>query len=478
MPRFGSWTPDLPDYAPIDPQDPMVNLVTARNVFAGPMGYEPFRSMVAITQAATNGTWLGGGAFEQSDGTLHFVAGTTAGLEVYSSGSWSVKHSDTYTSKWSFVQFGDTVIGTADADMKPVAYDMAAGTAAELTTSPPNASMIAVVRDQVFLAGKSDTRSTVYWSAINDATGWTAGTNQSDSQLIPDSGPITGLAGGEFGLVFQQTAISIFEYVGTPAIYTRRKISDAIGALTHTGIAQAGSLVFFLSNRGFYMFNDGGLNPIGKDKVDRTFFSRYTMSEIQLYLRVQIEPNLNLVLWSMPGRLWIYNWGADKWSTVVDDSILAVTAGRTGYLTLDDLQALYGGTDSTPGGTDDPVWQGGDPMLLVVKSDNIHYAFGGTSLLAATLRGTKMELFPGNDTHAWNARISGSVASGATVTLDCAARLSDSQTSFASSDLRANGDYPLIARGRFIQPMIEITGDGAWDYIEGIDVEGRAGGRL
>lgn len=478
MPEFGSWTPDLPDFTLIDPQAPVVNLVTARNVYSGPMGYEPFRALAAITQNATNGTWLGGGAFEQSDGTLHFVAGTTSGLEVYSGGSWTVKHSDSYASKWSFIQFGDTVIGTADADMKPVAYSMAAGTAAELTTSPPNASMSAVVRDQVFLAGKSDAQGTVYWSAINDCTGWTAGTNQSDNQQIPDGGPITGLAGGEYGLVFQQSAISIFEYVGTPLIYTRRKVSDAIGALTHHGIVQAGALVFFLSNRGFYMFNDGGLTPIGKDKIDRTFFAQYTISDIQLYLRAQIEPNLNLVIWSMPGRLWIYNWGADRWSEVTDDSILAVTAGRTGYLTLDDIQSLYGGTDSTPGGTDDPVWQGGDPMLLVVKSDDIHYAFGGTGNLAATLRATKFELFPGNDTHAWNARIVGSVASGATVSIDCSARLSDSQTTFSSIDLRANGDYPMIARGRFMQPEIAITTDGVWSYIQGIDIEGRAGGRL
>lgn len=478
MPSFGSWTPDLPDFAEIDPQNPVVNLVTARNVYAGPQGYEPFRSFAAITQAATNGTWLGGGAFEQSDGSLHFLSGTTSGIEAYSAGAWSVKHSDAYASKWSFCQFGDTVIGTADADMQPVAYNMAAETAAELTGSPPNASMIAIVRDQVFLAGKSDAQSTVYWSAINDCTGWTIGTNQADIQPIPDGGPITGLAGGEYGLVFQQSAIHIFEYVGTPLIYTRRKVSDALGALTHTGIAQAGKLVFFLSNRGFYMFNDGDLTPIGKDRVDRTFFAQYTISQIQTGLRAQIEPNLNLVIWSMPGRLWIYNWGADKWSEVTDDSVIAVTSGRTGYLTLDEIQAIYGGTDSVPGGTDDPVWQGGDPMLLIVRSDDIHYAFGGSEVLAATLRSAKFELFPGNDTHAWNVRIVGSVASGAIVLLDCSARLSDAQTTYSSSELRPNGDYPLIARGRFMQPEIDISTEGVWSYVQGVDVEGRAGGRL
>lgn len=471
MADFGTWAPDLPEHG----HD---GLVIARNVYAGAIGYEPLRSLTQITGDNTAGTWLGGGAFDESDGTIHLIAGTTSGLEKYASGTWSTIHSDTYTSKFSFVQFGDNVVGVADSDAPPVVYDMAAGTAANLTGSPPNASMAAIVRDFLFLAGKSTDQQTVYWSAINNITGWTVGTDQCDIQPIPDGGPITGLAGGEYGLVFQQSAISVFEYVGVPLIFTRRKVSDAIGALTHGGIVQAGKLVFFLSNRGFYMFNDGQLTPIGANKVDRSFFAQYTNVEIKTGLRAAIEPNLNLVIWSMPGRLWIYNWGVDKWSEVTDTDIVGVTTGRTGYLTLDNLQSIYGGVDNITQGTDDPLWTGGDPMLLIVKKDNIHYAFGGTGLLPATLRGTKMELFPGLDAHAWNVRINGSVASGAIVTLDCSARLADAQTSFATTELRNNGDYPLIARGRFMQPDIAINDVGSWSYIQGIDIEARPGGRL
>lgn len=471
MAEFGSWSPDLPDHM----HD---GLVTARNVYAGPNGYEPFRALSVFVDDATDGTWLGGGAFDESDGTIHLLAGSTTGLEAYASGVWSQVHTDNYTSRWNFVQFGDTVVGTADADMPPIAYSMSAGTAAALAGSPPNASMCAVVKDFLFLAGDAAAQSTVYWSGINDITEWTPGTAQSDFQLVPDGGPITGLAGGEYGLVFQESAISIFSYVGTPVIFERRKISDALGAITQGGIVQAGKLVFFLSNRGFYLYNDGELRAIGEHRVDRSFFAQYPVAQIKTSLRAAIEPNLNLVIWSMPGRLWIYNWGSDRWSEVTDSDITAITTGRTGYLTLDNIQSIYGGTDNVTLGTDDPIWSGGDPTLLVVKNDDKLYAFGGTELFEATLRTAKQEPYPGLDAHIWNARPVGHIASGVTVKLDCYDRISADARSYISTDLRPNGDFPLIARGRFIQPEITIAGNGHWEYLQGIDLEGTAGGRL
>lgn len=471
MAEFGSWSPDLPDHG----HD---GLSVARNVYAGPLGYEPFRSLAAMTSDPTDGTWLGGGAFDESDGTIHLVAGTTSGLETYASGAWTTKHSDTYTSRWSFVQFGDNVVGTSDSTEAPVAYNMPAGTAAVLSGSPPNASMCAVVKDFLFLAGNSTAQSTVYWSGVNDITEWTPGTAQSDFQVVPDGGPITGLAGGEYGLVFQESAISIFSYVGTPVIFERRKFSDALGALTHGGIVQAGKLVFFLSNRGFYLYNDGELRPIGQDRVDRTFFAQYSVAEIKVSLRAAIEPNLNLVIWSMPGMLWIYNWGSDKWSELTDPSVRAVTTGRTGYLTLDNVQTIFGGTDNVTLGTDDPIWAGGDPTLFVVKDDDILYAFGGQDLFEAKLRGVKTELFPGLDAHVWNARPVGHLAAGVSVKLDCYDQISDTARSYISTDQRNNGDFPLLARGRFIQPEITVAENGHWEYLQGIDLEGTAGGRL
>lgn len=469
MPDFGAWLPDQPDFG----HD---GLVVARNTFAGTLGYEPFRSLSSVT-AALSDPWRGGGAFDDLAGGSALVAGTDGGLEAYISGAWVSKKAGVYSGQWQFAQFGDHIIGTNGS--APVKYDMAGAAGADLGGSPPDARMVAIVRDFVFLAGDPADRNTVSWSAVNNMEGWTVGTNQSDQQTIPDGGEITGLAGGEYGLVFQKSAINIFEYVGTPLIFTRRKISETIGSVAPGGLAQAGKMVFFYSNRGFFLFNDGELTPIGREKVDRAFASTYTILEIESDLRVAIEPNLNLVMWSMPGRLWIYNWSSDRWSEVTESQIIGVTTGRTGYVTLDDLGAIYpGGNDTAPMGTDDPAFSGGDPMLMIACQDGTLKAFGGSDLLPCTLRTAKMEPVQGLDFHLRNVRPVGDVGTGVVVNIDTASRLSDTQQRATTTDLRSNGDMPLLARGRFIQAEIVTAADTSWTYLQGIDFEGTAGGRL
>jgi hypothetical protein len=469
MAEFGSWAPDLPDFG----HD---GLVIARNTYAGSLGYEPFRSLAPVTADALSETWRGGGAFDASDGSRFLLAATDADLYSYSSATWTGKLPDTYSGQWFFAQFGDNVIGVNGG--APVKFNMATDTAGALGGSPPDASMVAIVRNFVFLAGDPAAQSTVTWSAVNNAEGWTIGTNQSDEQLIPDGGPITGLAGGEYGLVFQQSAISIFEYVGSPVIFQCRKISDALGSICPGGIAQAGKLVFFLSNRGFYIFNDGELTAIGKERVDRTFFATYSVLEIQLSLRCAIEPNLNLAIWSMPGRLWIYNWGTEKWSEVTDSSIIGITTGRTSYTTLDELEATFTGVDDVPTGTDDPLFMGGNPMLMIASSDGYHYTFGGSEKLIATFRQAHQEPYPGNEAYIRNVRPISDGTTGMTANLDCARRLGDAQTTYTATDVRGNGDMPLFATGRFIQPEVVFAADSDWTFCQGLELEGTAGARL
>jgi hypothetical protein len=469
MASFGSWTPDLPDYG----HD---GLVIARNVYPGQLGYEPLRSLVPVTTALPL-LWRGGGAFDDMTGGFALLAGTNEGLYAYGTGAWAEAYATTTTQKWFFVQFGDTVIGVNGG--APVKYTMSTGTGAALGGSPPDAAMAAIVKDFVFVAGDPSARSTVTWSAVNNSEGWTIGSDQCDDQLIPDGGDITGLAGGEYGVVFQRSAINVFEYVGVPTLFNRRKVSESIGCLTHGSIAQAGKMVFFLSNRGFYLFNDGELIPIGEGKVDRTFFGTYSVLEIEANMTAAIEPNLKLVMWAMQDRIWVYNWAADKWSEISQSGVKAITTGRTGYVTLDQLALLYpGGTDTVPYGTDDPLFSGGDPSLFVVTSDLMLNAFGGSSLLPANLRMAKFEPFTGLDAHVRNVRPLGDVGPGVTVHMDCAARLNDAMTRVSTNDLRPNGDMPVLARGRFLQPEIVTTAGMDWKYIVGLDIEGTAGGRL
>jgi len=459
--------PDLPEFG-------HGFLVSARNAYAGVTGYEPIRSLSVVTTALGE-AWRGGGAFTGADGTTTMLAGANGGLYRLTATTSTNVASGAFDINWFFAQFGNLVIAFQGAG--PWKYDITAGTAAALGGSPPACQFGAIESHGfVVVAGNSSNQNRVYWSGLEDAEGWTIDTNQCDVQDLPDGGPITGLAGGEFFLTFQDEAINIFEYVGSPDVFTRRKVSNSIGALCHGGIAQHGRQTFFYSRRGFYKFVDGEVVPVGRNKVDRTFRTTYSVSEITNNLRCAIDPERSLVIWSMPDKLWVYNFENDMWSEIFVPGIVGISTGRTASLTLEDIAVTFPSIEDVTPSFDDPYWSGGQPMLLIAKTDQKLYSFGATDNLEAHFRLPQLELNPGRTSHARNSRIIGNMDS-AQVSIDCRARMGDAATNVVSLDYRNNGEVPIRASGRYLQPEVILASGAVWSSIQGLDIEASSGGR-
>jgi hypothetical protein len=126
---------------------------------------------------------------------------------------------------------------------------------------------------------------------------------------------------------------------------------------------------------------------------------------------------------------------------------------------------------------DDAYWRGGSPMLLYFKSDDIGYTSSGDTL-EATFKQAKNELFPGRWADVTTVHLDTDATDGITIHLDCSPRLGDSQTRFSTSELRDNGDMPVFASGRYLQPSIVVAAAANWTYMLGIDLEAVPGGRL
>lgn len=509
-------------------------LVKARNCYSGVLGYEPVRSPSAIT-AALPAAWTGSGAFRDPTGVVTLLAasggatlsgtgsisgttltltaggpfyvgntitgtgvtgGTTitaitsptvytvsvsqtvasttisaqaAGLYTLTATQASQVYSTSGSANWFLVQFGGLAIGFNGGG--PVKYNLSTGVAALLGGSPPNASMGAIVRDFVFLAGDTTHQNRVTWSSVNNAEAWTAGINQSSTQDLPDEGAITGLSGGDFGLAFQDAAITIFEYIGSPAIFLRRKVSNSIGALCHGSIAQHGHRTFFYSRRGFYMWspNEPEPVPIGRNKVDRTFRNSYSITDIRNLMRATIDPERSLVIWSMPDRLWVYNFENDMWSDILVPGIVGITASRTASITLDQIASTFPSIENVTPSLDDPYWNAGDPLLTYAFNDNKLYAFGGPTNLDASLRLPNLEINEGRVTHVRSSKVTGNMLAGQ-ISIDCRARLGDTPVSVTSQDFRSNGELPIRCAGRYLQPEITIYGSNTWSSVQGVDL--------
>lgn len=458
------FTPYLPDLPPSG------QCVVAENVFPAQEGYIPVPSFQQVTPALPN---IGGGAaFIGSDGTTTFIAGDRNALWKYNGAIWQQAMVAMSADRWRFAQFGDNAVAVNGS--APVKHNLTGGGASLVGGNPPEADMVATVRDFVVLAGDPAARQTVTWSGLNNLEEWDATDQQSDSQELPDGGEITGLAGGEYGIILQRNAIKRMSYVGVPIVFQIDTISSNIGCMAKGSVAQTGRLVFFLSERGFQVTDGNDVRPIGAEKIDRTFFAAYSRQDIEAGIYAAVDPRRNVVMWSMPGTpglIWCYNWTLERWSTI-RIPVLLVFSGFTANIPLDALDARYGDLDMIPISLDDPALAGGNPLLLIAQPDGTVGTFGGEPL-PGRLGLARFELSDGRA----RLRTLRPVTDAPIVTavVGGSPRADNAPMNETAIDMRKNGDVPVRVNAREFNPT--LTFSGAWTYATGVDVEWESAGR-
>jgi len=360
--NLGEWLPDQPGLAGV--------LTEAKNVIPVGVGYAPFTSEVNLSQNASQNiltvfagkfagatTLFGAGAtkifkFDSTDTSMDDVSRTAS---VYTS-----------TDRWSYTQFGKVIIAANGLNALQGWTLNTSTNFADLSASCPSASFVTVVRDFV-VAGKTVANANrVLWSDINDETDWVSGpTSQSDFQDIPDGGDIQGVRGGEFGLVFLESAIVRMSYIGAPLFFQFDAISRNLGCYESRSIVQYGPTSYFLADDGFYACDGQNIIPIGAEKVDRFFFADANPSLIN-QMSSAVDPVNSLVIWCYENTfgsktLLIYSWQTKKWTHATTSADYVATAASA-TITLEGLDA-YGTMDSLDTSLDSRLWSGGKVLL-------------------------------------------------------------------------------------------------------------------
>ena len=455
--QFGEFTPDI---APSHSNA----LTEAKNVLPIANGFAPVGSFQAVTSSLGDSV-KGGGAFIGSDGHSTLLSATGAKLRKYS-GSWSDVSAIATTARWYLAQFGDNIVYANGGQLGR--YELIAGTASDLADAPANAIDVATVKDFVMCLTAD---SQVVWSAFNDCTGWTSGTNQSDFQPLLDGGTGVRIVGGEYAIVLQKNTIRRVTYVGPPVVFQFDVISPEVGCMAAGSVANVGRLIFFVSERGFEMCDGETVTPIGDEKVNRWFFSRHSREDIASIWSA-VSPRLSVVYWAMPGtpgRIIAYNWVLQRWSTIETD-VTGLLTGRTSNVSIDSLDALYpSGLDSIPVSLDDPSLAGGNPLLLVVDGSNRLGSLSGTPMQASGVQ-KNIELTPGRRSRVRSVRMV-SDASAASVSLNVKLNAGDGESLVSASSMRGNGKMPIRANGRYFDTHWAIPAGTQWSYVTGCEYE-------
>jgi len=320
----------------------------------------------------------------------------------------------------------------------------------------------------------------VYFSGFNDPTSWTAGTDQSDFQNIPDAGAITGLVGGEYATILLERAIIRATYSGPPLIFQFDKVETARGCQVPGSVCNIGHMVFYLSDDGFYMFDGSRSQPIGAEKINRWFLEEDFNISYKDKMTSTVDPQNQLAVWSYvsnssidgrPDRLLIYNYALNRWSLVNVKTDLIAPFFTPGY-TLEDLDNISTSVDALPASLDSALYKGGQYLFGGALGANI-YAFTGDPLQGTVVTG-EAAIQVGK--HAIVTRVY-PYHEGGSVELFVGLRGTPTDTvNFqAGGTTNAAGFVPFRAHDRYHRVKMLLSGQ--WSYAHGIDVDVRPAGR-
>ena len=482
MINFGEWTPDQPDLA-------SAGVTGAHNVVPAVRGYRCMKGIAAVSTAAT-GDILGMYAGKTDNGAASLYAGDTTKIYRLDQSDSSLVdkskaggYSTSSGNVWRFVQFGETLLATNFSDA--IQTSTVGGSAfADLAGSPPRAQHICVVRDQVMVADTNDVDGDkpyrIRWSGINDHTSWTAGSNLSDYQDIVDFGDCTGVTGGEYAIALFERGIVRAQFVGAPLVYQFDKIHTTRGCSVAGSVAALGSsLVFFLSDDGFYSLRGGQeLVPIGAEKINKYFLGRLKTANRQ-NIRSAVDPLQQIVVWAYPSvdsadgsndELIIYNYFLDRWSRATV-SVTALAPLFTSGYTLEGLDAVSTSIDALPPSLDSELWMGGT-FFFAAGADKKVQSFTGDCLSATVETG---EFQHGQRRSIVNTIVP--YVTGVSPTISAAIGSRTLQhgvipTFSAASSVTDEGFCPLRSEGRYHRVRLNISGD--WEQAQGLDVDARS----
>ncbi len=391
---WGEYKPDVADYLGAATRN-------VQNVLPRGDGYGPFPDFAILSQALP-AACRGGFYALKSDGSVAVFAGTLNKLYLADNTDYSwddvslggAAYGDlSADAQWQFAQTGELVWATQGNDVLQV-FDL--GTPATFVDglgSPPQAAYISVVGSFLVLSGLADFPFRIQWSGLNSfnaADSWTSGVNSSDYQDFSDGGIVRGVAGGEFGTIFQDQAIRRMSYIpGSPLIFQIERVTEGLGLFAPYSIVRAGSLIFFHSAQGFYKIAPGGFpEQIGRERVDRTFFDDLDKNELRMFIGCS-DPRSTRAFWaykSTSGVTGLYDkiigidYTLDRWFTVDMSGEYLLGMSQPG-ITLESLDALSASIDALAA-TLDSFAVSTQPLIAQFGSGHEMGFFSGANLEA------------------------------------------------------------------------------------------------
>jgi hypothetical protein len=480
------FAPFAPDVSSVDASVSSV----ATNVMPRADGYGPVRAPVALSAPLPDDCR---GAIEVASpgyGFPVYFAGTRTKLYKFNNGTtaWDdvSKPGATYSvppgDYWSFALYGDRLVATClGTTMQVISVDTGK-TFADLAGNPPRARYVSIVSEFLVAAGLANNPNAVAWSDLGDITYWNfgvkSGGHTSDIQVFPEGGTVTGFAGGEFGIVWQETKIRRMVFSpGSAEVFDFSVLEENRGSVAPWSLMKVGARVFFLDREGFFVFTGGASTPIGAERVNRFFAARSDPNAIASTVAIRDATGPRVLFAyrtagadpadaTLLGEALLYDWLLDRW-TFINLPIRYGLAAATPAISVDNIPGSL--DDVGQKSLDDPSYAGGVPALGLFTADNRLSILTGSALealietpdamLARPNRAYARGLRINTDANDWRAQV------GTRETL----RQNDPVRFRAETAPNAEQFAPCHASGRYHRARLRVPAGVAWSYASGVE---------
>jgi len=488
---LGQWLPDLPAYG-----NP--GLVDALNTYPTAGGYGPMAGTTAKSATTTETATAAKMFFDNSSNAVIMGGSST---RLWTDRSGTVVETSGYsatTSGWGFERYKDLVIATSIENLPQYLTDIGTDNTWSALSNAPKASQVGRVEDFLVIgdissdieAGTPTVPHRLRWSARNDPTAsWTTSrsTLANYQDLDPKYGKITAIAGGRFGLVFQQRAIRRMVFTGAPQGFDFPYVATDVGCIAPHSAVTIGAETYFLNYDGFYRTDGSTVVPIGGEKVNNWFIAAADPANIDK-THGTVNWTAKCVMWAFYpaggatyASIIMYNFVLDKWSWS-DLNVDYLVQTQLNAQTLGTLAALYPGGLGTMSaftlGTS--AWQG---KSLVAAA----YITSGSGSDKATLDGPNLaasfltadaQITPGYRSEilgVWPGVESNDAA--ITTSIRSRARQGGIVSQSAAAGIGADGFCPHKVEGALHAISMNIPASSTWDNASNLIVRARRSGK-
>lgn len=482
---FGEWLPDLPDLG--NSAIVIKNAIPTASSYRNVLSFA--NAMVALSERVQGAT-----AAKSTAGTVYNYCGTATKLYEMTSASttWVNRSGTTYSCGasefWRFVKYGQYMVATQIADAIQYATIGGGANFANLSSAAPKARHAAVIRDFLVVGNTWDATdlfkpNRLWWPSIDDITSWptpgtTAAANvQSDYQDLAEGGSITGITGGESGVVVCERSVYTMTYIGSPLVFSIQRVEKERGSLYAGSVIGDGRYTYYLGNDGFYRFDGIQSVPIGASKVDQWFLADLSPTTSPRICSA-VDPANKLILWAYastssgagtPDKIIAYHTPTGRW-TIIEQAVewLAEISYTLGY-TLDGLDAVSSSLDALPFSLDSYVWQGGVALLGAFDTSHRFGYFNGAAMTATLVTGEVQPVADHRSLVTAVRPLIQNVGTSVDITPIYRNRLIDAATTGTASTINAVGVSPMLVDARYFRFKADITG--GFQHAMGVQVE-------